>query len=138
MSTKQASSCHFFGAGPIDGVSKISPRFHFLAFRCRWVMHDISRKNCELQHEGMFKMKQFHGRTTSILMTLVVLSLAANLVAAVPYSIYYQSRLLDVGGAPLDGTFNVTFRIHKQAVGGAVLWNSGPRSVVLTAGDFCR
>ncbi|MCH7878058.1 MAG: hypothetical protein IH914_01940 [candidate division Zixibacteria bacterium] len=62
---------------------------------------------------------------------------AASANAAVPQTISYQGRLTDAAGDPVpDVPIRVKFIIYRDAVGGAILWNSGTQVVTPTDGLF--
>ena len=59
--------------------------------------------------------------------------------AASTGTIAYQGRLADTAGAPLTGTYNMTFRLYSAASGGAPLWEepwNGANSVQVSDGLF--
>ncbi len=55
--------------------------------------------------------------------------------AAVPHLINYQGRLTDTAGIPLNGTYNLTFRIYDAETAGNLLWQ-GTYSVSIQKGIF--
>ena len=55
---------------------------------------------------------------------------------AVASKINYQGRLTDPGGAPLNGTFPMTFQIYDDPGAGALLWDSGVLNVGVDHGLF--
>lgn len=59
--------------------------------------------------------------------------------AASTGTIAYQGRLADTAGAPLTGTYNMTFRLYSAASGGTPLWEeqwTGANSVQVSDGLF--
>ncbi len=60
----------------------------------------------------------------------------AHTAAAAPALINYQGRLLDDAGAPLDGTFALTFRILPTLTGGTPLFVETHPSVLAIDGVF--
>lgn len=60
--------------------------------------------------------------------------LTAN--AAVPHLINYQGRLTDSGGTPLNGSYNLTFRIYDAETAGNLLWEEPHTSIVIQKGIF--
>lgn len=59
--------------------------------------------------------------------------------AASTGTIAYQGRLADTAGAPLTGTYNMTFRLYSAASGGAPLWEeqwTGANSIQVSDGLF--
>jgi len=65
-------------------------------------------------------------------LAVLVVSMA---VAATPTSLQYQGRLTDNTGAPLTGTYSVTFTIYSDSAGTANLWTEA-RSVTVANGLF--
>jgi len=55
---------------------------------------------------------------------------------AVPHFINYQGRLTDSGGAPLNGSYQLTFRIYDASVAGNLLWEENYSGVVIQKGIF--
>jgi len=54
-------------------------------------------------------------------------------------TIAYQGRLADAAGAPLTGTYNMTFRLYTGATGGTPLWSepwTGSNGVKVSDGLF--
>jgi len=60
----------------------------------------------------------------------------ANAYAAIPHLINYQGRLTDTSGAPLNGTYALTFRIYDAATAGNLLWEETHSGVVIQKGIF--
>ena len=56
--------------------------------------------------------------------------------AAVPRLLDYQGRLTDSAGKPLEGTYNLTFRIFDQETAGNLLWEETHSGVVIQKGVF--
>lgn len=56
--------------------------------------------------------------------------------AQVPDLIRYQGQLADAQGVPLDGPYDLTFRLYDAAEGGAALWTEAHADVVMTEGQF--
>ena len=56
--------------------------------------------------------------------------------AAVPHLINYQGRLTDSSGTPLNGSYNITFRIYDAATAGNMLWQEAQTGVVIQKGIF--
>ena len=56
--------------------------------------------------------------------------------AAVPHLINYQGRLTDSGGNPLNGSYNLTFRIYDAETAGNLLWEEIQNGVVIQKGIF--
>jgi hypothetical protein len=61
---------------------------------------------------------------------------AARLSAAsIPQRISYQGRLTDVDGNPLDGTYNMTFRLYDHPTAGTLCWTES-QDVTVKYGVF--
>jgi len=60
--------------------------------------------------------------------------LTAN--AAVPHLINYQGRLTDSSGNPLNGSYNLTFRIYDVETAGNLLWEEVQSGVLIQKGIF--
>ena len=58
-----------------------------------------------------------------------------GVTAITPGAISVQGRLTDSGGTPLDGTYDVTFRLYEQETGGSAIC-SDTRSVTVEEGLF--
>jgi len=58
-----------------------------------------------------------------------------GITTVAPGAIAVQGRLTDRGGTPLDGTYNVTFRLYEQETGGSAIC-SDTRSVTVEDGLF--
>ncbi|MFC2029579.1 hypothetical protein ACFLWA_02490 [Chloroflexota bacterium] len=56
--------------------------------------------------------------------------------ATVPSKLTYEGELSDSGGTPLDGTYNMQFRIYDSAAGSTYFWDSGTLSVDVDQGSF--
>ena len=56
--------------------------------------------------------------------------------AEVPHLINYQGRLTDTGGVPLNGSYNLTFRIYDAETAGNLLWEETQTGVVINKGIF--
>lgn len=56
--------------------------------------------------------------------------------AAVPRLINYQGRLTDSAGVPLNGTYNITFRIYDAESAGNLLWSETHSAAVIQKGIF--
>ena len=56
--------------------------------------------------------------------------------AAVPHLINYQGRLTDKSSTPLNGLYNITFRIYDAEAAGNLLWQGTYNSVSITKGIF--
>ena len=61
---------------------------------------------------------------------VIVCVLADAVFADVPLLLNYQGRLTNPGGAPVNGTLPMTFRLCDAVDGGTVLWEE-PQTVVV-------
>ncbi len=73
-------------------------------------------------------------RTITLIIALLALAISA-LAGTVPTKIAFQGRLTDAGGAPLTGTYSITFKIFDAPLLGTMLWNE-TQSLVVTDGLF--
>jgi hypothetical protein len=81
-------------------------------------------------------MKQRYTRLLCVLATLLVVSAATPVTAAVPGTMNYQGRLTNAAGQNVtDGNYNVRFSLYDAASAGTVLWAES-LSVVVTSGLF--
>lgn len=63
--------------------------------------------------------------------------LLTNFVYAdVPHLIRFQGKVTDKAGAPLNGVYNITFRIYDAETGGALLWSETQASIPVNNGIF--
>jgi len=65
-----------------------------------------------------------------------VLSMPWSGLAAVPQLIRYQGQAMDSQGVPLEGPYNLTFRLYDAATGGNQVWMEPHQNVPLTNGHF--
>jgi len=56
--------------------------------------------------------------------------------AAVPHLINYQGKVTDKGGNPLNGSYDITFRIYDAESAGNLLWEETQTGVVVDKGLF--
>jgi len=56
--------------------------------------------------------------------------------AAIPHLINYQGRLTDKDGAPLNGSYELTFRIYDAESAGNLLWQATHTGIVIQKGIF--
>jgi microcystin-dependent protein len=56
--------------------------------------------------------------------------------AAIPRVMNYQGKATDKAGAPLNGNYNLTFRIYNAPTGGAAKWTETQSNIVITNGIF--
>jgi hypothetical protein len=74
----------------------------------------------------------------SSLVTLIILAVLVSLsFAAIPKLINYQGMLTDVGGTPLNGSYNLIFRIYDDTTGaGTLQWTETQNGVPVDHGLF--
>lgn len=78
-------------------------------------------------------------RITLIIMIfvwIVAWSILPAAYAAVPHLLNYQGRVTDTSGAPLTGSYNITFRIYDAQTAGNLLWEETRTGVVVDKGLF--
>jgi len=73
-------------------------------------------------------------RKLIIFLILLVITSTAN--AAIPHLINYQGRLTDKDGAPLNGSYQLTFRIYDAETAGNLLWQATHTGIVIQKGIF--
>ena len=82
-------------------------------------------------------MKQ-RASVKQVLSMFIALALITGLPAIgfgdVPQQINYQGVLADNAGAPLDGTYSMTFAIYDAATLGTLAWSETQGSVTVTNG----
>lgn len=71
-----------------------------------------------------------------LILIMFLVFIAAYAYAAVPHLINYQGRLTDSGGVPLNGSYNITFRIYDAETAGQLLWEETNSGVVIQKGVF--
>ena len=72
-----------------------------------------------------------------VLLVSSIVPLPSSIVyAAVPHLINYQGRLTDSSGVPLNGSYNLTFRIYDAETAGSLLWQEAHSGVVIQKGIF--
>jgi hypothetical protein len=64
------------------------------------------------------------------------LILVTSISADIPHLIRYQGKVTDKQGAPLNGAYNITFRIYDSATGGTLLWSETQPSIPVNNGIF--
>jgi len=72
----------------------------------------------------------------ALLALVCTLSFAPYVLAEVPHLINYQGRLTDTGGVPLNGSYNLTFRIYDAETAGNLLWEETQTGIVINKGIF--
>lgn len=71
-----------------------------------------------------------------LLLLILVCGVRSATYAAVPHLINYQGRLTDSSGAPLNGSYSLTFRIYDAEAAGNLLWEETQQGVVIQKGIF--
>lgn len=81
----------------------------------------------------------------TVILTMLVFMLSAQFSwAQIPETMSYQGLLTDASGTPLNGSYNLTFRLYESDSGGTALWAethpsvevvNGVCSVILGKGD---
>ena len=69
-------------------------------------------------------------------MMLAAMLAAGTVLAGVPDQMNYQGRLMDSGGAPVNGSVPVAIRVYNQQSGGATLWSQSIGSIAVTNGLY--
>lgn len=79
-------------------------------------------------------------RQKLIFTAFLLLTLACGLYtitfAEVPHLINYQGRLTDKSSKPLDGTYNLTFKIYDAETAGNLLWEETHQAAAIQKGIF--
>ncbi|GEM_PF-5549088 len=71
-----------------------------------------------------------------ILFMVIIFSLSTAANAAVPHLINYQGKVTDTSGNPLNGSYDLTFRIYDAETAGNMLWQETQTGVVVDKGLF--
>ena len=83
------------------------------------------------------RLHVLENRITRIILFLAVCSLSFTIsYAAVPHYINYQGRLTDASGTPLNGSYNITFKIYDDENAGNLLWQEEDTGVSIEEGIF--
>jgi len=78
-------------------------------------------------------------RLVMAIFCLIFLWVACGPLAAhaqIPRLIHYQGKLTDAGGTPLEGAYDLTFRIYDAQEAGSLLWQEAHAGVVIEGGLF--
>jgi hypothetical protein len=75
------------------------------------------------------------GRVASLTL-FIILSLTFTSSAEIPHIINYQGKATDAQGAPLNGAYNLTFRIYNHATAGDLLWSETHSNLTIVNGIF--
>ncbi len=65
-----------------------------------------------------------------------VIAGASPVRADVPHLVRYQGQAVDTQGVPLEGPYNLTFRLYDAETAGTVIWQETQAGVVLAGGHF--
>lgn len=84
------------------------------------------------------KKHKFNAKVTQMFVLAVSfwLLVTSSSFAAVPHLINYQGRLTDTSGVPLNGTYDLTFRIYDAEAAGNLLWQETHSAVLIQKGIF--
>ncbi|MBI5873339.1 MAG: hypothetical protein HZB36_04260 [Candidatus Omnitrophica bacterium] len=72
----------------------------------------------------------------AVVLIIATSCVCATTEGAVPHLINYQGRLTDTAGNPLNGSYNLTFRIYDALSAGNLLWEETQTGVVVDKGLF--
>ncbi|MDD3905376.1 MAG: hypothetical protein PHS46_02470 [Candidatus Omnitrophica bacterium] len=72
----------------------------------------------------------------AVFLSAAILLFASTASAAIPHLMNFQGKATDKAGAPLSGTYNLTFRIYDAETGGAAKWSETQTGVQITNGIF--
>ncbi len=76
-------------------------------------------------------------RYSAIFVALAVILFATTFVhAAVPHLIRFQGKVTDKAGAPLNGSYNITFRVYDAVTGGTLKWSETQSAIPVNNGIF--
>lgn len=76
-------------------------------------------------------------RYSVLFAALAVILLATTFVhAAVPHLIRFQGKVTDKAGGPLNGSYNITFRVYDAVTGGTLKWSETQSAIPVNNGIF--
>lgn len=75
-------------------------------------------------------------KKSAVFLVAVMAMLTFPAASDVPQLIHYQAKLTDSGGTPLNGTFDITFRIYNVASGGTALWTEPRPGFSISSGNL--
>ena len=83
-------------------------------------------------------MKQSVSRWRRCVMVFAVAYalMPAPLNAAVPHLVRYQGQAVDNLGVPLQGPYNLTFRLYDADAGGTIVWQEQQANIPINKGHF--
>ncbi|MFA4981965.1 MAG: tail fiber protein [Candidatus Omnitrophota bacterium] len=75
-------------------------------------------------------------KLTIILILFMAIALTLTLVASaeIPHLMSFQGKATDKTGAPLNGTYNLTFRIYNAGTGGTAKWTETQPNITISNG----
>ena len=76
------------------------------------------------------------GVLLGVIVTASCLLPAYQVFAQVPHLIRYQGQAMDSNGVPLEGPYDLTFRLYDAATTGTEVWKETQPGVQLTGGHF--
>lgn len=76
------------------------------------------------------------GAWLGVIVTASCLLPAYPVFAQVPHLIRYQGQAVDSKGVPLEGPYQLTFRLYSGETGGTPLWEERQENVPLAGGHF--
>ena len=90
------------------------------------------------------KVKRYRGMATKtahliflfFMSHFVTWSLCPCASAQVPKLIRYQGTLVNATNVPLEGTYNLTFRLYQASSGGAAVWMETQSAIAISRGIF--
>ena len=77
-----------------------------------------------------------HFLSSFVILSSIVCLPSSFVYAAVPHLINYQGRLTDSSGAPLNGSYELAFRIYDAQAAGNLLWEEIQSGVIIQKGIF--
>jgi len=72
----------------------------------------------------------------SVLLLVTALAFTFTASAAIPHIINFQGKATDKVGAPLNGAYNLTFRIYNAETGGTSKWSETQTAIPISNGIF--
>ncbi len=77
-------------------------------------------------------------RSLVIIAAIVAASFLSGIFvyAEVPRLIRFQGKVTDIEGAPLNGSYNITFRVYDAESGGTLMWSETQSAIPVNSGIF--
>ena len=72
--------------------------------------------------------------TLLTLLFAVALAFTFTASAAIPHLMNFQGKATDKSGVPLNGAYNLTFRIYNSGVGGTPKWSETQANIPISNG----